>query len=240
MSAQDYLNMQKSEYNRQASNWSLGHRNPVVGSYDEHNRWPDYKNYLFKNIETEGKLALDYGSGPGRNIITMSNLFEKIDGCDISEVNREKAVLNTKHHGITDFNYYVCDGKSIPCADNTYDIVFSVICLQHICVHEVRTEIIKNIYRVLKEGGHFCWQMGFGGKPPHPNPNSRWAYKWYEWHDNAYGAEKTNGLHDVSITNVDHVKDEILEIGFKSFEYDIRPTGPGDNHRNWIYMRAQK
>jgi SAM-dependent methyltransferase len=238
MNKENYLNMQKACYNRMAGNWSLTHRNPVVGNYDKHNTWPDYKDFLFKDIETEGKIALDYGSGPGRNIVNMRLLFDRIDGCDISEVNKEKATVNANHHGVTDFNYYVCDGQSIPCEDNVYDIVFSVICLQHICVHEVRNEIFKNIYRVLKPGGYFCWQMGYGGKPP--VPKGKRPYQWCEWNDSIYGAEGTNSAYDVSITDENQVKDDILDIGFKSFDFDIRPTGPGDNHFNWIYMRAQK
>ena len=233
-----YLNMQKNAYDDMASKWSLSHRDPVVGSYDRHNAWQDYKDYLFKDVDTKNKIALDYGSGPGRNIITMNDWFKQIDGCDISEVNKQKALLNTSHNGIKDFNYMVCDGESIPCKDKTYDIVFSVICLQHICVHDVRYSIMEDVYRILKPGGYFCWQMGYGGKPEVP-PGAR-PYKVCKWYDNIYDAEGTNSIYDVSILDENEVKDDIMKIGFKSFDFDIRPTGPGDNHFNWIFMRAQK
>ena len=37
----------------------------------------------------------------------------------------------------------------------------------------------------------------------------------------------------------DYTKRKDLEkIGFKSFEYWIRPTGPGCRHENWIYFTA--
>jgi len=238
MTAEMYLNMQKVAYDKMAGNWQLNKKDPVVGSYDQHNNWKDYDLFLFKDIDTSGKVALEYGAGPGRNIVHMNNKFARIDGCDISQVNKNKAILNANHNGIRDFEYYVCDGKSIPCEDNLYDIVFSVICLQHICVHEIRNSIMEDIYRVLKPGGHFCWQMGYGGKPP--VTTKKRPYYWCEWYDNIYDAVSTNSGYDVSILDENEVKDDILKIGFKSFDFDIRPTGPGDNHKNWIFMRAEK
>jgi ubiquinone/menaquinone biosynthesis C-methylase UbiE len=228
----EYLTFLKNSYDKWASQWTLDKRDPVVGSYDKHNQWSDYKDYLFKGIDTSDKIALDYGCGPGRNIVNMNTLFSRIDGCDISEVNKEKAILNAKHYNITDFNYYVCDGDNIPCEDKQYDIVFSVICLQHICIHDVRYSIMEDVYRFLKPGGYFCWQMGYGGKPPRTD--------WSTWYENIYGAKRANGGYDVSILDENEVKSDILKIGFKTFDFDIRPTGPSDNHHNWIFMRAQK
>jgi ubiquinone/menaquinone biosynthesis C-methylase UbiE len=45
---------------------------------------------LFKNIELGG-VALDYGCGVGRAIVRYSDLFERIDGVDISDRNIELA-----------------------------------------------------------------------------------------------------------------------------------------------------
>lgn len=233
----EYLTMQRNQYNKHAKNWSLKKRDPVVGSYDKHNAWQDYEDFLFKDIDTAGKLALDYGSGPGRNIVTMKDWFGQIDGCDISQVNKDKAKENTNNAGITGYEYYVCDGKSIPCEDAKYDIVFSVICLQHIAVHEVRQSIMEDIYRVLKPGGHFCFQMGYGGKPEKIKEK---VIRWAKYHDNYYDAPGTNGWCDVSIEDENDIKADLENIGFTNFSFDIRPTGPGDNHRNWIFMRVQK
>lgn len=233
----DYLNMQKSQYNKHAANWSLNKRDPVVGSYDKHNAWEDYKDFLFKDIDTQPLIALDYGSGPGRNIVTMDSWFTRVDGCDISEVNKQKAKVNTNHAGISDYNYYVCDGKSIPCEDSLYDVVFSVICLQHIAVHEVRYAIMEEVYRVLKTGGHFCFQMGYGGKPDRIGKK---VIRWAKYHDNYYDALGTNGWCDVSIEDENDLKADLEKIGFTNFNFDVRPTGPGDNHRNWIFVRVQK
>ena len=68
MTSEMYLNMQKTAYDKWAEKWQLNKKDPVVGSYDKHNNWKDYDLFLFKDIDTSGKVALEYGAGPGRNI----------------------------------------------------------------------------------------------------------------------------------------------------------------------------
>lgn len=229
----DYLAMQNSYYDEYASHWTLDFRDPVVGSYDAHNEWADYDTYLFKDFDTSGKVALEYGCGPGRNIIKFNNRFKRIDGVDISPVNIEKAITNITHNGIIRPKLYVTTGDNLKMIkDNTYDVVFAVICFQHICVHEVRFSILKEIHRVLKTGGYLCFQMGYGGKEGIPTAS---------YYENIYEAVSTNGHADVSITDESAlVSDLIDKIGFTDYKSDIRPTGPGDNHRNWIWVQVTK
>lgn len=228
---EQYLSMQKSHYDKEANTWSLENKNPVVGSYDEHNAWEDYDNFLFKNIETVDSIALEYGCGPGRNIIKFNNVFSRIDGVDISHINLEKAEDNLRNNKIKNFKLFHCDGKSIPVDDSSYDIIFSVICLQHISCYDIRFLIFSDIYRSLKPGGYFCFQMGFGGK------EKRYTADYYS---NDTDAKTTNGGHDVSVTDPGQLENDLLKIGFKNFSFDIRETGPGDDHRNWIWARVQK
>jgi ubiquinone/menaquinone biosynthesis C-methylase UbiE len=159
----DYLKMQNDYYDEYAAKWSLDFRDPVVGSYDAHNNWKDYDEFLFKDFDTSGLVALDYGCGPGRNIVKFNSKFERIDGVDISDVNLEKARVNLQHNNIEVPNLYVTSGDNLSMIeDNVYDVMFAVICFQHICVHDVRFNILKEAYRVLKDGGKLCFQMGFG------------------------------------------------------------------------------
>ena len=245
----DYLAMQRRFYEDCASHWSLDHPNPVVGSYEAHNAWADYDTYLFKGFETRGLVALEYGAGPGRNIIRFWDRFWRIDGVDIAKRNIQKARINLENAGIRDSRLYVCDGKSIPVEDAVYDVVFSVICMQHICCHSIRYKILQDIYRVLKPGGRLCFQMGYGGRiKSDPAKNKNTPYRWIPAHkfktvayfDNATHAKETNGLHDVTIQNPAEPEADLLEIGFKDFGFDLRPTGPGDTHNQWIFMQAMK
>ena len=230
---QDYLKMQNKYYDQYAAIWDLNHRDPVVGSYDGHNKWADYDTYLFKDFDTKDMIALDYGCGPGRNIIKFHNRFKRIDGVDISSINLDKAKINLEHNNIDIPNLYHTSGDNLSMIDdNVYDVVFAVICFQHICVHDIRFNILKESYRVLKEGGRLCFQMGYGGKEHAPTA---------KYYDNVYDAASTNGHADVSITNEEELKDDLInKIGFKNYKSDIRPTGPGDNHRNWIWVQVEK
>ena len=116
--------------------------------------------------------------------------------------------------------------------ENTYDVVFAVICFQHICSHEVRFNILKDIYRALKPGGKLCFQMGYGGKDGIPTAG---------YFDDVFDAASTNGHADVSITEEAEIqKDLVDEIGYINYKSDIRDTGPGDNHRNWIWIQVEK
>jgi len=224
-----YLDMQRSNYDQDASNWSTTNKNPVVGTYNEHNLFSDYDNFLFKDFDTSGLIALEYGCGPGRNIVKFSNRFSRIDGTDISPICIEKAKVNIEANGLLVPNLFVTPGDSIPAQDNTYDVVFAVICLQHICVHDIRYKIMLDMFRVLKTGGKLCFQMGIGGKPNAIN-----------YHENDYDALITNGGRDVSIENEQYLIDDLTKIGFKNYRSDIRPVGPGDCHANWIWVQVEK
>ena len=229
----DYLSMQNKYYDEYASQWSLSFRDPVVGSYDAHNNWSDYDTVLFKDFDTNGLVALEYGCGPGRNLVKFSKRFARIDGVDISDINIDKAKINLEHNGISGSNLYVTSGDNLSMIeDNAYDVVFAVICFQHICSHEIRFSILKDIYRVLKPGGKLCFQMGYGGKEGIPTAG---------YFDDVFDAASTNGHADVSITDESDIQKDLTEkIGYINYKSDIRETGPGDNHRNWIWIQVEK
>jgi len=226
-----YTVMQKYVYDDQASLWSLKDKNPVVGFFDQHNSWNDYDVYLFKNIDTKDKIALDFGCGPGRNIVKFSKKFLRIDGVDISQINLDKAHIWLKENNVTIPNLYVNNGVDLSCIaqDAIYDVVFSTICMQHICVHDIRYSLFQDFYRLLKSGGDICIQMGYGAR--------EYSSGYY---DNNYDAIGTNSFCDTRVENPDQLKNDLEKIGFVDFNFNIRPVGPGDQHQNWIFFQAKK
>lgn len=227
-----YTKMQQKQYDDHASHWSLTDKDHVVGSFNEHNSWPDYDEFLFKSLDTTDKVALDFGCGPGRNIVKFANRFKQIDGIDISSVNLDKAKIWFEHNNLQMTpNLFKNNGVDLSVlADNSYEIIFSTICIQHIRVHEIRYSLFKEFLRVLKPGGAICIQMGFG--PGHP--------RTVGYYDNNYEAEGTNSLCDTRIDNVDEIQSDLEKIGFSNFLFNIRPRGPGDGHNNWIFFQAFK
>jgi ubiquinone/menaquinone biosynthesis C-methylase UbiE len=225
-----YTQMQLNLYNGLAAEWSEDHRDPVVGSFDRHNDWNDYEN-LFQRLENQSELiGLDFACGPGRNIVKYNGRFKRLDGVDISPVNIGKAQSYTSNRGIETvlYNSSGTDISVVP--SNTYDFVMSTIALQHICVYDIRYSIIKDIHRVLKYGGFFTAQMGFGS----PSPQTVGYY------ENYYDAQSSNRACDVCIETPQQLEKDLLEIGFKDFQYTIGPVGPGDIHPNWIYFSGRK
>lgn len=227
-----YTKMQQSHYDQQASMWSVTNKDPVVGVFDQHNAWEDYDLFLFKDIDIIGKTALEFGCGPGRNIVRFSDRFAQIDGVDISDVNLANAKNWFTHNNLQMIpTLYKNNGTDLSIIDSDkYDAVFSTICLQHICVHEIRFNLFKEFFRVLKNGGSFCAQMGFGTNHP----------RTAGYYENHYDAEGTNSFHDVRVEETDQLKLDLEKIGFHNFQYDIRAVGPGDGHTNWIFFRATK
>ncbi|OHA66542.1 MAG: hypothetical protein A3C04_03625 [Candidatus Wildermuthbacteria bacterium RIFCSPHIGHO2_02_FULL_45_25] len=231
-----YVYMQKTFYNYHAvrSHYQKDSvQDRVVGSYEAHNVWPDYNEFLMKYVDEnyKGKIALDFGCGPGRNIIQYSKRFKRLDGVDISEENIKHARENLSAHGIAHANLYVNNGVDLrEMLDKSYDFVMSTITLQHICVYEIRFNLLKEFYRIVKKGGRISLQMGYGKDAPDS----------VSYEANNYEAFTTNRGCDVRIERIEQLKKDIEKIGFQNFEYWIRPTGPGDTHPYWIFFTAIK
>lgn len=228
-----YSSMQKKQYEYEASYWSLSNRDPVVGSFDQHNNWKDYDTFLFKDIlNLSEKIVLDFGCGPGRNLVKFNNFFKRMDGIDISQNNIDKAKLYLKHNQISEYNLFTTNGTDlIKILNDQYDIVMSTICFQHICIWEIRFNLLQEIYRVIKPNGFITLQMGFG---PRTEVNS------VDYYNNFYEAQATNSCMDTRVEDSNQIKKDLEKIGFINFNCYIRPTGPGDTHPNWIFFNAQK
>ncbi len=229
-SSNKYTQMQLNLYNGLASEWSESNRDPVVGSFDGHNNWHDYEN-LFTRLQNQNELiGLDFACGPGRNIVKYNGRFKRLDGVDISPVNIGKAQSYTSNKGIETVLYTSIGTDINVVPTDTYDFVMSTIALQHICVYDIRYSIMKDIHRVLKNGGIFTAQMGFGS----PSPQTVGYY------ENYYDAQSSNRACDVCIESPEQLEKDLTEIGFTDFQFVIGPVGPGDIHPNWIYFSCVK
>lgn len=227
--ADDYAKMQKDYYDINSHLMIENHR--------EHDENPDYVGILLDPIfKMKGGFALDFGCGHGRNVqnLLAENVFDRVDGVDISAKNTEYAATNILNAGFdsSKFNMMVNTGLNVSVLPtDEYSFIMSTIVLQHICCYDIRFNILKDIHRSLKQDGVLSFQMGFG--TDHMNTAG--------YFDNAYDATGTNSLHDVRVENEDQIIGDLIKIGFKieNISTVIRPS-KCDRHTQWIYVKAVK
>lgn len=231
----------------QRSHYDSTHHIMAIQNHRGHNSNPDYYGLLLKDITQnperwKGKVALDFGCGCGRNIKNLLDAapFDRVDGCDISKENIKESDKYLRAEGISEeqekYALWTTDGVSLqPIPDEQYDFVMSTIVLQHIAVHDIRYNLLKDIYRVMNKGGLFSFQMVHQGAPA-------------KYFDNTWDAGGTNGAFDVAIGNPDNLMKELTDIGFKDIVYTIRPEWDANTEKyfpeshpcTWAYVHASK
>jgi SAM-dependent methyltransferase len=218
-----YSSMQKHFYRKGTTN------------HEGHNKNPLYWDLLLKDLKNKdywvNKKALDFGCGKGRNVTNMLSLcdWERVDGVDISE-NNIKHCFSEYPNSMWYCNNGV-DLSEIPSEE--YDFIMSTIVIQHICVHEIRISLLKEIYRVMKENGIFSFQMGFDEKAP----KKQTTVGYFENH---FEAKSTNSDCDTRVENAKDLIDDLKLIGFKNITYKIEDSYSDSLHVEWIYLRMEK
>lgn len=221
-----YTGMQKQQYAGGTNN------------HENHNANPDYWNILLSDLKDKekwnGKIALDFACGKGRNVTNMLNLcdWNRVDGVDISIGNIE---YNKNEYNSQNSEWYCNNGIDVSdLKDNEYDFIMSTIALQHIPVYDIRKSLIVDLLRTLKSGGLFSFQMGYGNGLESPL-GPRVSY-----FENHYDAPGTNSICDVRIQNEEEVINDLKEIGFVNITTEVKESYSDSGHQQWIYIKAYK
>lgn len=230
-----YTRMQHKFYEAEAANMAIeNHRG--------HDFNPDYYGLLLSDIverplQWRGKRALDFGCGSGRNIDNLLCLaeWEAVYGCDISSANIKQAEAFLLDAGRGRFELWVTSGIDLlPLKSDDFDFVMSTIVLQHIPVWKIRHSILTDIYRVLRAGGLFSFQMAV---------HHAGVATYYE---NVWDAHGTNGAYDVSVDNVLDLINELRGIGFGNIQTRIRPEWDANTRQyadpgcKWLFIKTWK
>ncbi len=104
----------------------------------------------------KGDHVLDLGSGAGNDCFvarTLAGEEGRVTGIDFTDAMLEKAKANVKKTGFKNIDFIKGDIENIPLAVDTIDVVISNCVLNLVPDKE---KAFKEIYRVLKPGGHFC------------------------------------------------------------------------------------
>ncbi len=101
---------------------------------------------------------LEIGCGVGRMTRMLARIFGHVTGVDISEEMIRQGRLNTG--GLNNVDLVLGDGCSLTgLPDRSYDFAFSFIVFQHIPSYSVISSYCKEVFRVLKPGGLFKFQV---------------------------------------------------------------------------------
>jgi SAM-dependent methyltransferase len=119
------------------------------------NREVDVYMHRFHLLPVAGTSSiLEIGSGIGRMTAALSKNFQSVIASDI-----DAAFLERCRDTVAEFGdvmrlrtAHIADGRTIPLADQSVDIAFSYITLQH-CENEDALALTKEAVRVVKPGG---------------------------------------------------------------------------------------
>ena len=103
----------------------------------------------------KGDTVIDLGSGAGNDCFVArheAGESGKIIGIDFTTVMIDKARINAEKLGYNNVEFRQGDIENMPVSDNVADVVVSN-CVLNLVPN--KKNVIKEIYRVLKPGGHF-------------------------------------------------------------------------------------
>jgi len=102
--------------------------------------------------------ALDFGCGTGRLTRALAGKFSKVFGVDISQ--KMIDIANNESQGIDNIVFILNKENNLEIfIDNNFDFVLSLLTLQHLPDRKAIYSFMKEIIRILKPGGIFCFQL---------------------------------------------------------------------------------
>lgn len=203
----------------------------IVGNYEWHEQFP-YEKHLFTEEQQSNRKnkVIDFGCGPGRMVARARKLFDEVDGVDISEY----AIDYAREH-FPGSKFYVSSGIDVgDVPENTYDIVFSTIAMQHIPCRTIRKNLWRGMFNILKPGGNVSVQVAY-----HP---TRQAGVWSpdtehaSYESDFWNAKATNGHADMVINQqtLPLLLEDLSEI-FRFVDYELVNVDKLYNNLNGRY-----
>jgi SAM-dependent methyltransferase len=244
----DYANMAKQFMNKPFSN-----PYDIVGNYEWHQNFP-YVECLTRGIDLPEKAFMcDFGCGPGRMVQQFKDRAYVMDGIDVSTFALD--YLRKQFDTDSRNTFYESSGIDLGDAnDDTYDLVFSTIAIQHIPSRTIRNNIFRGIHNIVRPGGYMSVQMGY-----HPTYGAgRWSHdtEHATYMTDFWNAQGTNGHADVvinqealpllrkDIADIFRVTEDEVVFDFENVDQKYANLG-GAYHApywcsDWIFIKVKK
>jgi len=167
---------------------------------------------IIQNKNPKQMKVLEIGSGIGRILIPMSEIFGEAIGADISGKMVEIAQKYIKD--IPNCKIIQNNGKDLAMfSDDYFDFSYSIIVFQHIPDKKIIENYFHEVSRVLKTGSVFRFQVQLKKNRNHPHKPNTWVGYRFEL-------------------------DEINELASKHKFEILEKTDIGEQH--WITFRSVK
>lgn len=137
----------KSDYEQ----WHLDYNKNILAS-DKLNLMKWHRKVLSLlpgNLEGKKMLEVGCGNGDFSNFLSINHKAH-ITGLDFSEESIKIAEQKKQQFGATTSSFTVGDAQNMYFDDNSFDIIVSCECLEHVPVPQ---KMVNEIFRVLKPGG---------------------------------------------------------------------------------------
>jgi len=119
----------------------------------------------------DGKVVLDYGCGYGHSTELLSKTAQFVSGIDCSRFVIKYAQMRCKD--LSNVEFRLNSSPFIPCDDESIDTVYSNDLLEHLHPDDLVTHI-KEVHRILKEGGSYVFWTP--GRESGPHDCTNWFY----------------------------------------------------------------
>jgi len=134
--------------------WQKTYSNEIE-VYDSFSKYEDEDNKVLKKLlekfSFDNKIVLDIGCGSGKYVEFLAPKSKKYYALDISKPLIKLA--KKKFSEIDNVEFLNCSAEKIPLEVNSVDVIFSSWTLTAMVSEEMRENSIKEMLRVLKQGG---------------------------------------------------------------------------------------
>jgi ubiquinone/menaquinone biosynthesis C-methylase UbiE len=108
---------------------------------------------LARKLNLKNKTVLEIGYGGGRLLAEAATVFKKAIGIDVHS-QKDLVLKELNSRGINNIELIQNNGREIPVQNDSVDVVYSLIVLQHVEKIEIFNNYLNEAYRVLRDGGY--------------------------------------------------------------------------------------